>query len=314
MPYVIDDGFTPRLVAGRSGAKGSSTTCGDQPRAVRPADDREFCGSGQRSVARPTYPADPVELPAVDDVRYVAGGVVAGVRDAAQPDRREPRPWRTTSGRWWCSHSLGWGRRLPGGGAHAPRRSLPRSVPADRHVAAPYADPVQGHHAGPPALGPRQVGDVLLGPEVVQGVAGPRGSSAPKAMNWTGSSVGAGRHRRQLEHDGDPGGVVLRAGRDRHGVEVGADHDVRRRVEARGSAITFSDVPRRPACPRSCRPVPGLWSAAPRSRGARTLLTKSAAWAKLREVASRGPMSSARWRCRAAQRVRSLPVVACASV
>ena len=71
---------------------------------------------------------------------------------------------------------------------------------------------------------------------------GPRGSSAPNATNTTGSRVGVGGGEpRQLEHDADAARVVLGARRLGHGVEVGADDDVRlgRLPRSRGRATTL---------------------------------------------------------------------------
>ncbi|MDF2748509.1 MAG: hypothetical protein K0S98_2796 [Propionibacteriaceae bacterium] len=124
----------------------------------------------------------------------------------------------------------------------------------------------------------------------------PRGSSAPKAMNWTGSSAGCCAAIRASwsmtampEALSSAPGAVGTVSRWAPTTTCGF-----RESKPGGSAITFADLPRLTGVPQEfpagTRTVVRRTSYLRRSNLAST---RSAASAKLSDVASRGPMSVA---------------------
>ncbi len=196
-----------------------------RPRAAEPGQP----GCPRRGQPLEHDPADPLELGGLDDLRDVrraSGSRRTASTPAGRPaDRRE----RTTSGRC-CA---GRGRPRPA----SPATGRPRAGCAarDRWLRPTRRAPRRPPRPGPgrpcpgrPAAGGRQVLDVGPRPVVVVGVARSPGL------------LGAERHehdrepgpvaRRRLgrgEHDADARRVVLGSWCRRHGVEVGADDEVR---------------------------------------------------------------------------------------
>ena len=214
----------------------------------------------------PHHGADPVELSAVDDVGRCRGG--SGSRRTGRCPAGRPGTPAFAYDQWSLvvARRPGWGRR-PGG--RRPRTSPAGLLAADAGASRPARSrPGRRPGPAPPCRRSRRRSALdrsatcCWEPKWCRASPAPRGSSAPKAMNWTGSSGGAAAAaiRASSSSTEMPGGVVLRAGRDRDGVQVGADHDVRLvGVEAgRLGDHVAASVPRADrACPRSSRPAPG---------------------------------------------------------
>src|SRR5512133_1697394 len=192
----------------------------------------------QRAQPRPYSPTHPIELMLIDDTRHIASGVVAGVRDAPKADGgnagRGVRPVITCEVRAGSRDYVGSTCRYPQIVAEAIASAVRR---ADRYIAGAYAHSVQRHHGlDCPTLRAVECGHVLSRAEVVQRI-----TAAPRLLGTEGNELHGQssrlllRHRSQLQHDGDAGGVVFSAGCNRHGVQVGADHHMwLARVETHG--------------------------------------------------------------------------------
>ncbi len=260
VPYRIGADFAPRVVPYAAPAAGCS------PNFWR------FSGLGALSQAQMTPRRPRRELGGVDDGRDVPGGVVPGVRRAAEPRGGKPASAKD-------SWSLP-GRRADGG-ADPGALGRPDQGGPDRDRAAPGAEatgttvptPTRSRDDHAPQVPPLR--RVTSRPRSAASRSGagrrpvPRGSSPPKATNTTGQPRRRDRDAaRRLEQHGDAGRVVLGPGRDGHGVEVRAHHD---RAGPGRSRAAGDHVDRAAGRDRHAPRVPGRVrgrpAAPPRSRG-----------------------------------------------
>ena len=183
-----------------------------------------------RGQPRGDDPADPLELGRRHDGRHVARRVVAGVRRRARGARPAARRGRRTSGRCCAARP----RRRSAAPARRAAASSARCTgsvsPADP-TGTRSPTPTRSRETIPRTAArsrrPEPV-DVVPRPVVVVVVRRPArllGAERHEHRRQAGAA-----HRGRLghrEHHPDSRGVVLRAGRLRHRVEVRADHQVR---------------------------------------------------------------------------------------
>ena len=251
--FVFDMDFTPETnggpgaggdVLGRR-AQGASTSC---PTGSAPTSRRAWCRATRRTrmfanfwrfsepraaTSQMTRP-DPAELRRVDDGRHVvrrSGSRRTACCRAAPPGSPASRERLVVAGRVRRGSTV----------TPMPRRAADRTSahPGRGRRAARGRD---GDHARPrrpgrsttiPRRWRRSAGDIAprsaREPKWCWRSPAPRGSSPPKATNTTGRSPGAAdQPARGLQQHRDARRVVLGPGRDRDGVEVRADQQVRR--------------------------------------------------------------------------------------